>query len=118
MSSILIVLILTIILEIPVVLWVSEEKFSSYVLGAIILVNVLTNFPFNAIIESELIYYFPIRYETFILVSEVVITFVEAFCYSYMFEISFKKALIISICANAISYFIGSYLTDIYWYLL
>ena len=96
-------LILTIIIEFVVVKVIHRKE---KVLGAVILVNILTN-PL-VVYTYNMFCVFSVAYRDFILfILEILVVFVEAYVYKLLLNVSYKKAFVISFIANAIAYVTG-----------
>ena len=102
-SSLIKSFILTLIIEYIIIklIFVKEKVFIP-----VLLVNILTN-PFVVFIYNIMSLY-SLEYKDFILiVLELLVVMVEGYIYTYLLDIHFRKALLVSFISNVITYLIG-----------
>ena len=105
----LLALVPTILIELGVLVLLREK--SKKVLGASVVINILTNLPLNLYV------YYVYDSVLVILVGEVLVVLVETLWY-YLFLNNWSKAFTYSILCNAISFLTGLLVELLYFYLL
>lgn len=105
----LLALVPTILIELSVLVLLREK--SKKVLGASVVVNILTNLPLNLYV------YFVYDSWLVIILGEMLVVLVEALWY-YLFLHNWSKAFVYSILCNAISFLIGLLVELLYFYFL
>ena len=109
-------LLMTLILEFPVFLvGYRKEEFSvKYKITVFVLINVITNLLINSagLILRDYIYKITGNgmWIVVLIVEEIAVVITEAYVYKKAFMTGFKKPLLVSLAANAVSAILGSYL--------
>lgn len=93
-------LLLTIIIELPVMLVLFKRKDKMFI-SVVILINIITNLTLNIILSI-----FPNLF-AIILLLEAIIIFIEAMMYKSFYSLPVSKLLLYSAIANITSYFLG-----------
>ena len=99
-------LLITLIVEVPIVFLIVRYKFKNFDNWNIILVSIVAStltlpyfwFIFPTLISNRIIY---------IYLGESIIVLVEAFIYYRLFKINLRKALVVSFLANTASVMVG-----------
>jgi len=98
---------LTIIIEFPIVWFLMNKQYRDKRLAiTIILMNTITNLSLNTCIE----YLHAVDYYNLVTIGEILVVISEAFVLRYIYDLGWKRCLMISLVANIASFVIGNFI--------